>query len=166
MAKEFTAVVPITAKGYRSAAWLYFFAKNRYIAAAYAVGSIGSGLLIGLYCTGRYTDMFVLLCALAVAVSLLMSVILFALRLNKVLSANEDLFTRSLKLRFTPDGFRAVGRDRDAFFKKDSICRVIETKKYIHLYLNRGRAQVTVIRESLSPQTACDIADWLKDVKK
>ena len=44
MAKEFTAVVPITAKGYRSAAWLYFFAKNRYIAAAYAVGSIGSGL--------------------------------------------------------------------------------------------------------------------------
>ena len=164
--RDFTLVTPITAKAYCSAAWLYFFAKNKYTLAAFLLGSGISAAVILLYALGIYTDMFMLLCALAVAACLFISVMMFAMRLSRVVRTNQDLFTRSLKLRFTQEGFHAMGREMDAFFEKKRITRVIETKQFLHLYLDRGRAQVSITKADLQAQTAYDLDSWLKDIKR
>ncbi len=164
--KEFTILTSLSADAFSSAAWLHFFCKNKYITATFALGTVVSVSLLILYQAGVYADIFVLMCALAVLVSLVMSVMLFWLRLNKMIKANEELFSRKLKLRFTSEGFHAVGKEMDAFFKKERVCRIIDTKKYTHIYLDRGRAQVSIVKEELPLQTGYDLQSWVESVKK
>lgn len=164
--KEFTVLTPLSADAYSSAAWLHFFAKSKYVTATFGLGAFVSIALLVLYQTGVYTDIFVLLCAMAVLVSLVMSIMLFWLRLNRMIRANKELFTRKLKLRFTPDGFHAMGKEMDAFFEKEQVCRIIDTKKYTHIYLDKGRAQVSVVKAELPLQTGYDLKNWVESVKE
>ena len=164
--KEFTVLTPLSADAFSSAAWLHFFGKNKYITATFALGTIVSTALLILYQAGVYTDIFVLLCAMAVLVSLVMSVMLFWLRLNRMIRANKELFDRKLKLRFTPEGFHAMGKEMDAFFEKGRVSRIIDTKKYTHIYLDKGRAQVSVVKAELPLQTGYDLKNWVESVKE
>ena len=54
----------------------------------------------------------------------------------------------------------------DAFFEKSRVSRIIDTKKYTHIYLDKGRAQVSVVKVELPLQTGYDLKNWVESVKE